>query len=148
VLLVIQGMDTSGKGGIMRHVVGSMDPQGVETVALQGAHRRGADPALPRPDPAAPPGPGAADGAAAPARQGDVDEREHWPAHMEACDRALAATSTAHAPWTVVPADRKWYARIAVQQLLRDALERIDPTWPPADVDVDEQIGRLRATLD
>lgn len=58
-----------------------------------------------------------------------------------------AATSIAHAPWTVVPADRKWYARCAVQQLLKDALERIGPTWPVADFDVDEQIQRLRATL-
>ncbi|MCT4573880.1 polyphosphate--nucleotide phosphotransferase, partial [Bacillus thuringiensis] len=79
---------------------------------------------------------------------GDVDERLHWPAYMEAYDRALAATSTDHAPWTVVPADRKWYSRIAVQQLLLDALERIDPQWPVADFDVAEEIGRLRATME
>lgn len=47
----------------------------------------------------------------------------------------------------MVPADRKWYARCAVQQLLKDALERIGPTWPAADFDVDEQIQRLRATM-
>src|SRR5690606_12257127 len=35
VLLVIQGMDTSGKGGIMRHVVGAMDPQGTEITAFK-----------------------------------------------------------------------------------------------------------------
>ena len=39
VLLIIQGMDTSGKGGIMRHVVGQVDPQGVKTHRLQGADR-------------------------------------------------------------------------------------------------------------
>ena len=66
---------------------------------------------------------------------------------MEAYDRALAATSTEHAPWTVVPADRKWYARIAVQQLLMDALTRIDPQWPDADLDVAEEIQRLRGTM-
>ena len=41
VLLVIQGMDTSGKGGIMRHVVGAVDPQGVAHHLVQGAERRG-----------------------------------------------------------------------------------------------------------
>ena len=62
--------------------------------------------------------------------------------------KALRATSTVGAPWTVVPADRKWYARIAVQQLLLDALEGIDPQWPAAEFDVEEQTQRLQETMD
>ena len=79
---------------------------------------------------------------------GDVDEREHWDAYMDAYDKALARTSTVAAPWHVVPADRKWYARIAVQQLLLDALEGVDPQWPEADFDIATELGRLDATLD
>lgn len=215
VLLVVQGMDTSGKGGIMRHVVGSVDPQGVEITAFKApTEEESSHDFLWRIRPHAPePGMIAVfdrshyedvlihrvhgwAGADELERRyeaindferelvesgteivkvmmhisyqeqgerlmerlerpdkhwkftpGDVDERLHWDAYMEAYDRALAATSTEHAPWTVIPADRKWYARIAVQQLLRDALERIDPQWPSAGYDVEEQIRRLRATM-
>ncbi len=49
---------------------------------------------------------------------------------MDAYQVAIERTSTPIAPWHVVPADRKWYARLAVQQLLIDALEDIDPRCP------------------
>jgi len=216
VLLVVQGMDTSGKGGIMRHVVGDVDPQGVDIAAFKAP-----TPAEKRHDflwriRKRVPAPGIigvfdrshyedvlihrvhgwADAKKIRARYtainaferelteagttivkvmlhisrqeqgerlmerlerpdkhwkfnpGDVDERQHWDSYMEAYTRALRATSTVGAPWTVVPADRKWYARIAVQQLLLDALEGIDPQWPDADFDVEEQIGRLAETMD
>ena len=77
---------------------------------------------------------------------GDVDERGHWDSYMDAYTRALRATSTVGAPWTVVPADRKWYARLAVQTLLIDALRDIDPQWPAADFDVEVEKARLAAT--
>ena len=58
---------------------------------------------------------------------GDIDERQLWPDYQEAYQVALTRCSTDAAPWFVVPADRKWYARWAVQQLLLDALERHRP---------------------
>src|SRR6185437_11695862 len=70
---------------------------------------------------------------------GDIDERERWPDYQEAYQVAIAKTSTEAAPWHVVPADHKWYARWAVQQLLLDALDGIDPQWPPAGFDVKEE---------
>jgi len=45
----------------------------------------------------------------------------------------------------VVPADRKWFARLAVSELLREALEEIDPQWPEADFDVATERERLIA---
>lgn len=216
VLLIVQGMDTAGKGGIMRHVVGNVDPQGVDITAFKAptaAEKR--HDFLWRIRKRAPaPGMigvfdrshyedvlihrvhGWADADEIRSRYtainaferelaeggtkivkvllhisrqeqgerlmerlerpdkhwkfnpGDIDERARWDDYMEAYTRALRATSTVGAPWTVVPADRKWYARIAVQQLLLDALEDIDPQWPEADFDVEEQIERLRATMD
>jgi PPK2 family polyphosphate:nucleotide phosphotransferase len=211
VLLVVQGMDTAGKGGIMRHVVGSVDPQGVHITSFKAPNEeerrhdflwriRKALPApgmigvfdrshyedvlvvrvhelvpadeleqrydqinaferevadagttmvkvmlhisaaeqkerlmqrLERPDKYWKYNPG------------DVDERLHWHDYQQAYEIALERCSTDVAPWFVVPADRKWYARWAVQQLLLDALTDLDPQWPAADFDVEAEKVRL-----
>ena len=77
---------------------------------------------------------------------GDIDERELWPAYQEAYQVALERTSTPDAPWFVIPADHKWFARLAVQRLLLDALRSFELAWPPADYDVEEQKARLAKT--
>ncbi|MFD0631525.1 PPK2 family polyphosphate kinase [Catenulispora yoronensis] len=74
---------------------------------------------------------------------GDVDERKLWPAYREAYEAALDLTSTATAPWYVIPADRKWYRNFAITNLLIETLERIDPQWPPADYDVAKEKARV-----
>jgi len=66
----------------------------------------------------------------------DVDERLLWPAYQEALSGLLERTSTDHAPWHVVPCDRKWYSRLAILELLIEALEGLNLSWPPADFDV------------
>ena len=66
----------------------------------------------------------------------DLAERAFWDDYMAAYDLAFEKTSTDVAPWHVVPANKKWYARIAVQQLLLDALEGLDLDWPKATFDV------------
>jgi PPK2 family polyphosphate:nucleotide phosphotransferase len=76
---------------------------------------------------------------------GDLDDRSAFPAFMEAYQVAITRTSTVAAPWYVIPADHKWYARLAVQQLLIDALRRFGQDWPAADFDVAEQKARLAA---
>jgi PPK2 family polyphosphate:nucleotide phosphotransferase len=214
VLLVLQAMDTAGKGGIVRHVVGAVDPQGVQFAAFKKptdeelAHhflwriekrlpgigmigvfdrshyedvligrvralapadeieqrygeivdfeRRLADDGisivkvmlhisrdeqkarlqerLERPDKHWKYNPG------------DVDERMLWDDYQRAYQLAIERTDADHAPWFVVPANHKWYARLAVQALLITALERIDPQWPVADFDVEVEKGRLAAS--
>lgn len=213
VLLMVQGMDTAGKGGIMRHVVGQVDPQGVRIKAFKAptaAERRhdflwriekelpapgmigvfdrshyedvlihrvhGLTPTdelqerygkiveferqiaergirmvkvmlhisyeeqgarllerLDRPDKHWKYNPG------------DVDERAHWGDYAEAYEVAINRTARASAPWHVVPADRKWFARLAVHELLVEALQEIDPQWPAADFDVAAERERLIA---
>ena len=76
---------------------------------------------------------------------GDLDERARWDEYMQAYQTVLTRCSPGSAPWHVVPADRKWYARLAVQRLLLDALERLDPQWPPAGFDVAAEKVRLAA---
>lgn len=71
--------------------------------------------------------------------RGDLTERAFWPDYMAAYQAALEATSTDVAPWHVVPANRKWYARIAVQQLLLGALSGLSLDWPKAEFDVAEE---------
>jgi PPK2 family polyphosphate:nucleotide phosphotransferase len=77
---------------------------------------------------------------------GDLDERALWPAYMEAYQIALERTSTDDAPWYVIPADHKWYARLAVQTLMTDALAGLNLEWPKADYDVAAEKTRLAAS--
>lgn len=214
VLLVVQGMDTSGKGGIMRHVVGSVDPQGVRYTAFKAPSREELGhpflwrirKALPRPGQIGvfdrshyedvliarvhnlvPPATwrrryvqiNAFEQAVTQAgttivkvmlhissdeqkarltarldapekhwkyNPADVDERELWPAYQEAYQVAIEKCSTEHAPWFVVPADRKWYARLAVQQLVVEHLRVMAPQWPTATFDVEAERALLAAT--
>ena len=74
---------------------------------------------------------------------GDVDDRLLWDDYAEAYQIILDRTSTEDAPWFVVPADHKWYARVAVQQILIGALQRLDLDWPVPEYDVEEQKRRL-----
>ena len=74
---------------------------------------------------------------------GDLDERELWPAYQEAYQVMLDRTATDDAPWFVVPCDKKWYARLAITELLIEALTRMNLSWPPADFDVDAEKERL-----
>lgn len=214
VLLILQAMDTAGKGGVIRHVVGEIDPQGVTVhgfkkptpeelehdflwrirrelpgpgiigvfdrshyedvliarvrslaspeelerrygaivdferdvvasgttiikvmlhVSLDEQRARLAE-RLERPDKHWKYNPG------------DLDERARWDEYQQAYQVAIERTSTVEAPWFVVPADRKWYARLAVQGLLLDALRRLDPQWPAADFDVEAEKRRLAAS--
>jgi polyphosphate kinase 2 (PPK2 family) len=73
----------------------------------------------------------------------DIDERGYWPAYQEAYQVVLDRTSTDHAPWHVIPADHKWFTRLAVTELLIDALEGLKLDWPPAQFDVEEEQRRL-----
>jgi len=74
---------------------------------------------------------------------GDLDERALWPAYQEAYQAVLDRTSTDYAPWYVLPCDRKWYSRLAVTELLIEALKSLDMSWPAADFDVEAEKRRL-----
>ena len=60
----------------------------------------------------------------------DVAERRHWDAYQEAYEEAIRATAAPHAPWHVVPADSKPFARLAVSLALSEALEGLDLRYP------------------
>jgi PPK2 family polyphosphate:nucleotide phosphotransferase len=211
VLLVLQGMDTSGKGGTLRHTVGLMDPQGVRITSFKApTEEELAQDFLWRIRRALPPCGlvGVFDrshyedvliarvrGLAPPEEierrydainefeselvesgthvvkcmlhispeeqkerlrsrlkhpdkhwkfnPGDIDERARWADYRRAYEIALERTGTEHAPWHVVPADRKWYRNLAIGRLLLTTLRSMDLQWPAADFDVAEQRRRL-----
>ena len=69
---------------------------------------------------------------------GDLEERKHWDDYQRAFDDVLSKTSTARAPWYVIPGDRKWFRDVAVSTILADILEGLDPAYPtPADLPPD-----------
>jgi PPK2 family polyphosphate:nucleotide phosphotransferase len=60
----------------------------------------------------------------------DVDERKHWTRYMAAYEDAIRATATKHAPWYVVPADRKWFTRVVVAAAIIEALASLGLRYP------------------
>ena len=74
---------------------------------------------------------------------GDIDERKLWPKYQEAYEVMLERTSTAEAPWYIVPCDKKWYARLAVTELLIEALTEMNLSWPEPDFDLEAERKRV-----
>jgi PPK2 family polyphosphate:nucleotide phosphotransferase len=64
---------------------------------------------------------------------GDLDVRKQWKKYQQAYENLLNATSTPWAPWTVVPADSKTHRNLMVASVIKDALEKLDLRYPPAD---------------
>jgi PPK2 family polyphosphate:nucleotide phosphotransferase len=63
-------------------------------------------------------------------RVGDLDDRARWDDYRSAFEEAITRTSTEHAPWYVVPADRKWYRNWAISRIVVETLEAMDPRYP------------------
>lgn len=61
---------------------------------------------------------------------GDLEDRKLWSAFKKAYETALSRCSTEHAPWHIVPADRKWARNAIVAAIVRDTLETMDPRYP------------------
>jgi PPK2 family polyphosphate:nucleotide phosphotransferase len=66
----------------------------------------------------------------------DLEQRRHWDAYMRAFRDAVVETDRAHAPWYVIPANRKWFRDWAVMNLLVSTLRRMDPRYPPPRADL------------
>ncbi len=62
--------------------------------------------------------------------KGDIAERGFWTEYQKAYEDAISATSKLHAPWYVVPADKKWFTRLAVSEIIVEAMEKLKPEYP------------------
>lgn len=78
----------------------------------------------------------------------DLTERAHWDAYQEAYDETIAATATSHAPWFIIPADRKWFARMVVAEIIADRLHALDLSAPTPDATRLADLAEARQALD
>ena len=79
---------------------------------------------------------------------GDVRERQRWDDYQEAFSEMLSATSTPWAPWYVIPADHKWFARICAAAVLAHTLVGIDPRYPVVSAERREQLLVIKGELE
>lgn len=66
---------------------------------------------------------------------GDLKERQLWPAYMKAYEDVLSRTSTAWAPWYIIPANHKWYRNLVVATIIVDTLKGLKMRYPQPDFD-------------
>ena len=78
---------------------------------------------------------------------GDLVERGFWDDYARAYENAIEHTSRDHAPWYVIPADNKWFARLAVAEIIIARLKAIDPKIPVLDEAAKADLHRARALL-
>lgn len=77
----------------------------------------------------------------------DVSERQHWDDYQKAYEQMLKHTSTAHAPWYVIPADKKWFMRLAISKIIVNALEQLNLSYPDVSAQHKEDIATARVAL-
>ncbi|WP_435120480.1 polyphosphate kinase 2 family protein [Amycolatopsis thermoflava] len=77
----------------------------------------------------------------------DIRERAYWTDYQHAFSEMLSATSTTWAPWYVVPADRKWFARLCAGAVLAHTLIELDPRYPRVSSEARDQLRDARAKL-
>ena len=79
---------------------------------------------------------------------GDIVERKLWNGYMAAYEDVIRATSARRAPWYVVPADHKWFARLIVGRAILEALEDLDLNYPKLEGAAIEELRKIRAVLE
>jgi hypothetical protein len=63
-------------------------------------------------------------------------------------EEAIRATASEHAPWFVVPADKKWFTRLVVASAIVEAVEQLDLTYPKVDQEKKNELAKMRAALE
>jgi polyphosphate kinase 2 (PPK2 family) len=77
----------------------------------------------------------------------DLQEREHWDEYMDAYEEAIANTATPQAPWFVIPADNKWFTRLAVAAAIVDTLDGLNLAYPKVDAQKKKELEAARKVL-
>ena len=134
VVVCLQALDAAGKDGTIRHVMSGVDPQGVKVASFKVPSSEELSHDYPITT-------GSSSGA-------DVRERRYWGDYQKAFSEMLSATSTEWAPWFVIPADRKWLARISVSAVLAHTLMELDPRYPKVNADQKRDLLEAKASLE
>ncbi len=80
--------------------------------------------------------------------EADIEEREHWDAYRKAFEDAISATSTKHAPWHIIPADRKYVARAMVADIVTMAIQNMGLEYPKVSPERMARLAAARAKLE
>ncbi|NVM65587.1 PPK2 family polyphosphate:nucleotide phosphotransferase [Mucilaginibacter sp. SG538B] len=78
----------------------------------------------------------------------DIAEREHWDEYMKAYEKAINETATDDCPWYVIPADKKWFTRIAISTIIRDTLKKLKLEFPVLPKDEMEKLQEAKHLLE
>jgi len=78
---------------------------------------------------------------------GDVAERKLWDRYMESYEEMIRATAAVHAPWYVVPADKKWFTRLVVARAIVETLEKLSPQFPKVEGAALDELMKAREAL-
>ena len=77
----------------------------------------------------------------------DIAERARWNEYMDAYEIAINETATRHAPWYVIPSDKKWFARLLISEIVIQRLEKLDPQYPEVSKEQKAALSRCRRQL-
>lgn len=77
----------------------------------------------------------------------DLKEREYWEDYQKCYEEAIAATSTGYAPWYITPADKKWFTRLVVSNVIIDTLQSLKLTYPELDENQKKNLNVYREQL-
>jgi PPK2 family polyphosphate:nucleotide phosphotransferase len=77
----------------------------------------------------------------------DVQERGFWKDYQEAYEEMIQRTATKHAPWYVIPADNKWFTRLAVASAIIETLDQLDLAFPDVDEAKKKELETVRTSL-
>ena len=78
----------------------------------------------------------------------DVQERQHWDDYMAAYEEMFNHTSTEWAPWYIIPADHKWFTRLAVAATINAALKRLELAYPTISDEQRQQLQQAKQQLE
>ncbi|WP_158828385.1 polyphosphate kinase 2 family protein [Mucilaginibacter lacusdianchii] len=78
----------------------------------------------------------------------DIKERQHWKEYMEAYEEAIGETATEETPWYVIPADKKWFTRIAISTIIHDTLQSLNLQYPTLPEEERERLGEVKRLLE
>ena len=78
---------------------------------------------------------------------GDLEERKVWDRYQEAYEQAFAETSTADCPWYIIPADKKWYARLMISKLISKTMQELKLEFPILKKEESSSLNTYKAAL-
>lgn len=78
---------------------------------------------------------------------GDLEERKYWNDYMKCYAEVIAATSTKVSPWHIIPADKKWFARLAISEVIIETMKKLDLKYPEISEEQKNNLEKCKSQL-